>query len=177
MNLKELKTGYKIVKTVLGSPVLSGAALGTAVFAADRLFKDSVERKPEEIFPHPAAPDGPGAQVEICRLHNRGIAMGRLGKTPDLAKSMALAGAGTALLSLVTRDRADRTGKVSDLVVLGGAASNLYDRVKYGYVVDYIHMKKGPLSKIVFNLGDAAIAAGAAAGSVSRALTCSRKHP
>ena len=176
MKLKELKAGYKIAKKVLGSPVLFGTVLGTSVFVADRLFKDSVERKPEEIFPHPAALSGPGAQVEICRLHNRGIAMGRLRETPDLAKNMALAGAGTALLSLVTRDRADKAGKVSDLVVLGGAASNLYDRVKYGYVVDYIHRKKGPLSKIVFNLGDAAIAAGAAAGGISRALTRSRKH-
>lgn len=42
-------------------------------------------------------------------------------------------------------------------LIMGGAFSNLYDRVFLGYVVDYIDIKVWP----VFNLSDSAISVGA----------------
>lgn len=37
-------------------------------------------------------------------------------------------------------------------LMVGGAFSNVYDRIKYGYVIDYFSFKK--LKKIIFNLAD-----------------------
>lgn len=37
-------------------------------------------------------------------------------------------------------------------LILGGGASNLFDRVKRGYVVDYLGLPK--IKNIVFNLSD-----------------------
>ena len=43
-------------------------------------------------------------------------------------------------------------------LVLGGAAGNLIDRLRFGYVVDFIDVRVWP----VFNLGDSAITIGVA---------------
>ena len=39
-------------------------------------------------------------------------------------------------------------------MALAGGASNLYDRTKRGYVVDYLNVQWKSLKKVVFNLGD-----------------------
>jgi signal peptidase II len=46
--------------------------------------------------------------------------------------------------------------KLSYGLILGGALSNLLDRVIYGYVIDYIDIRIWP----VFNLSDTAITTG-----------------
>lgn len=57
-------------------------------------------------------------------------------------------------------------GKIADKLalslVLGGAISNLYDRLVRRYVVDYFSLQFGKLKKVVFNLGDIFIFLGAA---------------
>lgn len=47
-----------------------------------------------------------------------------------------------------------------ELLVLGGALSNLYDRVLYGGVVDFILLQYGDWSFPVFNCADIAIVCG-----------------
>ncbi|WP_370981548.1 signal peptidase II [Agaribacterium sp. ZY112] len=47
-------------------------------------------------------------------------------------------------------------------LVLGGALGNLYDRVAYGYVVDFIEFYWGTAYFPAFNIADSAICAGAA---------------
>jgi len=44
--------------------------------------------------------------------------------------------------------------------ILGGAISNLYDRIAYGYVIDFLHFHIGQYSWPVFNLADTAICIG-----------------
>ena len=53
-------------------------------------------------------------------------------------------------------------GKLGASFLLGGAASNLYDRLNRGYVVDYFSIRCKYLEKVVFNLGDFFIFAGSA---------------
>lgn len=48
------------------------------------------------------------------------------------------------------------SSKIAYGLILGGAFSNLYDRLVYGYVIDYIDLKVWP----VFNLADSAITVG-----------------
>ena len=53
--------------------------------------------------------------------------------------------------------------KISLSFLIGGAVSNLYDRIKRKYVVDYIGFKTKwkKLTDITFNIGDFSIFAGA----------------
>ena len=45
-------------------------------------------------------------------------------------------------------------------LIIAGALSNIYDRLKRGYVVDYININILPIKKLVFNLGDVSILLG-----------------
>ncbi len=47
-------------------------------------------------------------------------------------------------------------------LVLGGAVGNIVDRVRFGYVVDFVHLYWGDLSFYVFNVADAGITIGVA---------------
>ena len=47
-------------------------------------------------------------------------------------------------------------------MIIGGGLSNLYDRMKRGYVVDYFSIRWKGLKKVVFNLGDICVFLGAA---------------
>ena len=51
--------------------------------------------------------------------------------------------------------------KLGTSLVLGGGLSNVYDRVKRGFVVDYFSIQYRKLKKVVFNVGDICIFAGA----------------
>lgn len=53
--------------------------------------------------------------------------------------------------------------KAALAMILGGGASNLYDRVKKGHVVDYFSFKTRSrrLSGIIFNVSDFFVFAGA----------------
>ncbi len=44
--------------------------------------------------------------------------------------------------------------KIGLSMVLGGAISNLYDRLVKGYVVDYFSIEFKRLKNVIFNLGD-----------------------
>ena len=45
-------------------------------------------------------------------------------------------------------------------LVLGGAAGNIVDRVRFGYVVDFLHAFWGEWHFYVFNVADSAITVG-----------------
>jgi signal peptidase II len=63
---------------------------------------------------------------------------------------------------LLLRRRIQAHGRVAALglaLVLGGALGNLYDRISYGFVVDFLDFSFFPA---VFNVADSAITAGAA---------------
>lgn len=47
-------------------------------------------------------------------------------------------------------------------LVIGGALGNLYDRLAYGHVIDFIHLHWGPNYFPAFNIADSAISIGAA---------------
>ena len=74
---------------------------------------------------------------------------------------------GNALLLIglaiaASRRRWSRSGTASLILFLGGALSNLIDRVAMGSVVDFLNVGIGPLRTGIFNVADVAILAGAA---------------
>jgi signal peptidase II len=61
-------------------------------------------------------------------------------------------------------------------IILGGALGNLYDRLSYGYVVDFISVYWGDWRFATFNIADAAISIGAALLVLDVLLSRERKQ-
>lgn len=93
----------------------------------------------------------------ISVVFNSGAAFGILkGKTTFLI----YIGLIFLLLFLMNFIKAEKKSKIfliSCGLIMGGALSNLYDRIFIGYVVDYIDLRFWP----VFNISDSAISIGA----------------
>lgn len=141
------------------SRALLPVAAGACAFSVDQTLKSSVELREDAGFP--AAVLKKSDAVELRKMHNPGFVFG-LGKDhPELSEAVPVAAVGVAAGAYAVKPKKSLAGNIGAGLLLGGALSNIYDRKKRGYVVDYIHVKKGPLGKIVFNVGDAAIAIGA----------------
>lgn len=98
----------------------------------------------------------PGA-LSLTRVQNTGVAFGLFAGLSPLITALA---ALTLLFVLFyNRGRWQGSRLVSAGVALmaGGAAGNLFDRVRLGFVIDYLDLHVWP----VFNLADVAIVVGA----------------
>lgn len=96
-------------------------------------------------------------------VHNMGAAFGLFAELPPGWRSLILIGVAllATVLIVVLLRKTDRTGEAIGLgLVLGGAWGNLFDRVRNGWVVDFIHLHWHDLSWPVFNLADSAITVG-----------------
>ena len=127
-------------------------AVVLAVFALDRLSKTAVlarlYHRSAEVLPF----------VRLTYAENTGVAFGmfRDSNMFFLAFSAALV-AGL----LFFRRRIQSHGRLAAAglaLVIGGALGNLYDRIAYGFVVDFFDLSFFPA---VFNVADSAITVGA----------------
>lgn len=95
-------------------------------------------------------------------IHNYGFAFNKLDKKPSLVKFIHLAvvaflawhGVSTAFFQ-----KGKEWAALGMAFILGGGLSNLYDRFKKGYVVDYLGLPGIP--KLLFNLSDLFVFLGA----------------
>ncbi len=97
-----------------------------------------------------------GGRVRLTALWNEGAAFGLpVGRGALTALS---AGALAAVL------RCRRRAPAAAGLVLGGGLSNLWERLRYGRVYDYLRFPRvpGPLGRYVYNLADLALFLGAA---------------
>ena len=101
----------------------------------------------------------------ITTYHNYGAFLNRGDKRPILIKLVSVIL--TIVLSILFAFTFTKYGKrelrTGLAFLLGGAYSNTYDRVKRGYVVDYLSFPKlpGKIKYIVFNISDFCIMIGA----------------
>jgi len=95
--------------------------------------------------------------LSLVVVHNQGIAFGLLARlAPPATVVLAL----TVLAVLFYNRGAWRAASATQWgagLIFGGALGNIADRLRFGYVVDYLDVHVWP----VFNLADAAIVAGA----------------
>jgi signal peptidase II len=137
----------------------AGYALAAAVLLADQASKYwvlDIVRLPER---------GSIDVADFFRLTfvgNAGVSMGMLQAGSDLARwLLTFITAGIALAVALWLRRERNPVDVAALgLVLGGAIGNIIDRVRFGYVVDFLHFFWGQYSFWVFNLADAAITLG-----------------
>ena len=135
--------------------------LTAAIFTGDLFLKNRMEKELE-----------PGKTKEILKgrillrkYHNEGACL-NLGekKTKAVAAvSLFLTGALSLVFLFTLTKRGCSALKTGLSLLLGGAWSNTYDRLKRKYVVDYfsINVKWKPLCQIIFNLSDFCILIGA----------------
>jgi signal peptidase II len=137
-----------------------GYGLALLVFALDRGLK--------ALLLGPVALD----RVDAIRLapvfdlrftQNFGVSLGLFTANTQHMRMILIAvtaaiALGVAVWLLVERRRAD---VIALALVLGGALGNIYDRVVYGFVIDYADFHIGGWRPfLVFNLADAAITCG-----------------
>ncbi|MCG2839986.1 signal peptidase II [Sandaracinobacter sp. RS1-74] len=134
-------------------------ALAAIVFLLDQLVKYWIIHvvKLEQAVTIPLLPF-----LSLTWVENRGVSMGMLTADTEVGRWM-LVGL-TAVIAIVVafwirRERAWPEALALGLV-LGGAIGNIVDRVRFGYVVDFVHLHAGPWSFYVFNIADAAITIG-----------------
>ena len=96
-------------------------------------------------------------------VENYGVSMGLLTADSETARwaLVALTAAiGTGVAVWLWRE-ANRTDVIALGLVLGGALGNILDRVRFGYVVDFLDLHFGDVRPfLVFNVADAAITIG-----------------
>ena len=132
-----------------------------AIFIADQLSKWVVTgplglvREGQQILLLPI--------FDFTRVHNRGISLGLAQAQNDNHRWLLVAA--TAAIAAAVAWWIGREKKSGDRLalglVLGGALGNIVDRVRFGYVVDFLDLHFGDLRPFyVFNVADAAISIG-----------------
>ncbi|GGE16516.1 lipoprotein signal peptidase [Polymorphobacter glacialis] len=136
-----------------------GFGVAALVFLLDQLSKYWIlrvvllpERGSVEVLPF----------FRLTFVGNVGVSMGLFRANSDLGRwllvavTAAIAG---AVAVWIVREK-QRPDVLALGLVLGGALGNIVDRVRFGYVVDFLHFFWGERSFWVFNVADAAITAG-----------------
>lgn len=99
-----------------------------------------------------------GGRILIRKAHNRGAVLNLLEEKQKLVaggSAVLLLGLAAGFFALLGK-KGQRLLKTGMALLVGGAASNVYDRLKRNYVVDYFsfQVKWKKLRNVVFNLGD-----------------------
>jgi signal peptidase II len=96
-----------------------------------------------------------GGRITLGKLHNKGAMLGLLKDYPKVLKAFGLAAVIFLIISqFITVKKGKPLVRTGCALLLAGAAGNLYDRLKRGYVVDYFSIKLKPIRNVYFNLAD-----------------------
>lgn len=136
--------------------------LAVAVFVGDQATKSAVEKSIPlhasiRVIPH---------FLNLTYTRNPGAAFGLFADSPSPWKSAVLIVVSLALLAAVVAvvwksARIDWEAGVALALIVGGAASNLSDRVRFQHVTDFLDFYFRQYHWFTFNLADSAIVAGA----------------
>ena len=150
--------------------------LAATILLADLAIKAVVEEADPGDFPRKL--EATKGFIILHRSHNAGFPMGVLRDKPELVKVIplsVLSGVAGVFLWLYPR-KGHVLEKTGASLVLAGGLSNLWDRWKRGYVVDYFSFRVKKLEKIVFNIGDMAVFFGAAVMFIAQVIEVVRER-
>jgi signal peptidase II len=107
-----------------------------------------------------------GDSVRLVYAENAGAFLSLGAQWPEWARRGALGTVvAAALVGIAFVAWTHRSGGAMPLglcLILAGGGSNLFDRVAWGHVVDFMVLRAGPLQTGVFNVADVAITLGVA---------------
>lgn len=141
---------------------IMSAAIALVVFLGDQITKSMVE---SSIPEHSIVPIIPHF-FNLTHVKNAGAAFGIFSDTPSPWKTAILIAVSAALLVTVIAfvwqsRRLHWEAGVGLALILGGALSNLVDRIRLGRVVDFLDFYFRSYHWYTFNLADSAIVVGA----------------
>jgi signal peptidase II len=136
-----------------------GASL--AVFALDRFTKWIVDTHVSFLDTYKVIP----GFFDIVRSENRGVAFGLFNDSTSEWRTILLVVAAVAALVVVSvmlwkARRQDRLSLCGLALILGGAAGNVFDRVMWGRVTDFLDFYIRDHHWHTFNIADSAIVIG-----------------
>jgi signal peptidase II len=137
-------------------------AIAVLVFAGDQLTKSLVR---QSIPLHAVVPVVPHI-FNLVNTRNPGAAFGLFSESSSPWRSAFLIAVSVALLAVVIgvvwrSQRLAWEAGVALALIIGGAASNLADRIRYGRVTDFLDFHFRSYHWFTFNLADSAIVIGA----------------
>lgn len=137
-------------------------AIGVLVFAGDQMTKALVVGSIPEHAVVPVIPH----LLNLTHVSNAGAAFGLFSDSPSPWKTAILILISVALLVAVLSfawrsRRLQWEAGVGLALILGGALSNLLDRIRLGCVVDFLDLYFRGYHWYTFNLADSAIVVGA----------------
>ncbi|MCX6625591.1 MAG: signal peptidase II [Acidobacteria bacterium] len=145
---------------------LSSLCITAGVFLLDRLTKMLIESRVSVWDTHVIIP----GFFNIVHTRNKGAAFSILAEASSDWRALLLIGLALAVSTFVavllwqaTRKQAlgSATLRLALALVLGGAIGNLYDRILYGSVTDFLEIYVQRFVWPAFNVADAAISIGA----------------
>ena len=132
---------------------------GTTLTVADLAIKNEIEKQDASAFPREMK--GTKGLIRLYRNHNPGFSFGFLTGSRAVELFPLCITSGVAGIWAYMMGRRGRfVEKLSFTLVLAGGISNVIDRIRLGYVVDYVSIQWKALKKVVFNLADLFILAG-----------------
>lgn len=142
--------------------MLEYLGIASIVCGSDLVIKETVKDKVRENSKKYVLND----KIILTKFYNPGAALGALKNQQELLHTVTVLGVGGLYGALAMADmvKGHRLQKIGLSMMLGGASSNAYERLRYGKVTDYIRFntKNKKLRNVVYNLGDFAIFAGTA---------------
>ena len=138
------------------------AVIAAAIFVADQATKAAVEASIPEHTTVPVVPHF----LNLVHAKNAGAAFGLFSESPSAWKTVLLIVVSSLLLAMVIgvvwrNQQLRRVAGVGLALILGGALSNLFDRIRFGRVEDFVDLYYRGYHWYTFNLADASIVVGA----------------
>ena len=95
-------------------------------------------------------------KITLRKHYNRGMFLNYLENKKEIVKTVSLVCLGLLLLlfTLLLPKKGNKLYKLGLSFVIGGAISNVHDRINRGYVVDYFSINQKKLKNIIFNISD-----------------------
>ncbi len=159
--MKDKKNGNMVIIRTEGVYVMVLIGFIALLASLDLCIKSAIEEQNESDFPKEL--EGSCGKILLYKNHNAGFSFGYLKNHQSLVQMIPLAVASFigGMLACLLQRKGRTAEKLALSIALGGAVSNLYDRLVRHYVVDYFSIQYGKLKKVVFNLGDLFIFLGA----------------
>ena len=155
-------TGVSACCSWIGSGKLPLAVLAGLVVTTDRVSKAAIATS----MPHGASETVVDGFFNLVHVRNTGIAFSLFSDSAPWFRDLLLPGislvAITVILAMLYRqENLSPTSRIALVLILAGAAGNLYDRLLYGYVTDFLDVYVGTYHWPAFNVADSAITIGA----------------
>jgi signal peptidase II len=135
--------------------------VAAAVVVLDRCTKWLVETYVSAMDTYRVIP----GFFDIVHSENRGVAFGLFNDSTSQWRTTLLIGLSLAAVAFVSAmlwrpDRLDRSSSWGLALILGGAAGNVFDRIVWGRVTDFLDFYLGSYHWHTFNIADSAIVIG-----------------